>query len=528
MMSFNHRVNTKNLYVTINDEGDRQKIMNMTPTEFPFESGLIVDDGANVLIHASRCAMNFRNGMDSLMRKLKLNEPPTLVTTQNLPDCFMKLFSSKFMDAVKFGMFNSQDYIDKFMDNMERRMKKRNADTMKEVSENGVGYCVREGIIPAPMMSAYEQANKKLKQDELDEVAAAKEMPNGRKLVMYDRRHLRREICSFKGESFNMNTIDIIVGNDTVSFNVGHADLDRKKHYWFYSKEGGFGKTAILTHFKQKTNSSEITDVRNMINVNPDAQWLIVDEVGDQPGTNKCFPFVDMKVITNGDASHYEGNRKSYGAGRAFRPDAQLLFTSNHHPYDVYGKFDQKLKRRFIDPSAAATLKQRLNIVKFDEPGITIYNRDGSYITNGVSLEDDEKTYFRSNYVEDMIIQEPEVVYDDPRVAAARVARIKIIIDVDLKEAFDAYYTRAAVNFMSFDLADVDGKLVSLWTELITLDLINASSDYVNHLLIAEAQLRKNPPGSEAMIIRLQELHTDACHNKMMKVGDYASGGERQ
>ena len=505
MSDYNHsgRVHSKNVYVTIEAPADRERLLNMTNDEFPFENGIVADEGGSLLIHNQSKTINLRKGMKSLMKKMKFNEAPTLVATRNLPESYLQLFQSQITDAVKFGRFTSQKYIDKFLDKIEQRAKKRNADTVNDAMLYGVAHCVKEGIIPANMMSAYEQVTKRLKMEGTDEIAASKELPNGKNLVIFDRRNIRREFRSFKGESFNTKLVRFDNGTDIISMTVGTANIDRKKHYWLFSKVGGFGKTAILDHFKLGTNCSEITDVRNMINVSPTAQFIIIDEYGDQPGTNKCFPFVDFKEITNGDASHYEGNCKSFGAGRSFRSDAQLIITSNYHPFHVYGKYDQKLQKRFIDPAVADTIRQRLIIMKFDEPGRTVYNRDGSHIVNGLSLEDDEKTYFRSNYIEGNIRLEPEIVYDSREVAAARCARIETIMAVDLKNSIDDYYQHVGDSSISFELADPDSKLIDAFEELVELDLVNASRERVKHYVTGEAYSRGFPQGSQAMIDQL-------------------------
>ena len=195
MSDYNHsgRVHSKNVYVTIEAPADRERLLNMTNDEFPFENGIVADEGGSLLIHNQSKTINLRKGMKSLMKKMKFNEAPTLVATRNLPESYLQLFQSQITDAVKFGRFTSQKYIDKFLDKIEQRAKKRNADTVNDAMLYGVAHCVKEGIIPANMMSAYEQVTKRLKMEGTDEIAASKELPNGKNLVIFDRRNIRRE-----------------------------------------------------------------------------------------------------------------------------------------------------------------------------------------------------------------------------------------------------------------------------------------------------------------------------------------------
>ena len=93
------------------------------------------------------------------------------------------------------------------------------------------------------------------------------------------------------------------------------------------------------------------------------AQFILADEVS----ADRRMTLADLKTLTGGDASHFAGRRKSHGASFVPRRDAQVIFFSNHHLFEVYGRWSAKHGRRLINASVAANLRARFYIIKLDE-----------------------------------------------------------------------------------------------------------------------------------------------------------------
>jgi hypothetical protein len=184
-------------------------------------------------------------------------------------------------------------------------------------------------------------------------------------------------IDSFKGDGCDLPVIDF---RETFDHQMGDMcyDLDsmvkagasfkKKKHYFFYSKSGGYGKSTFMHNFCRALNGDIIRDLKNMTGVSEKAQFLFVDEYGPK----RRFDMDDLKGLTCGTACGFTGNRKSYGPSFKPRSDVQLIILSNKHLFDCMGTYDRKSTIRKVSPEDAELLKQRFTIHRMDEtPGAT-------------------------------------------------------------------------------------------------------------------------------------------------------------
>lgn len=143
--------------------------------------------------------------------------------------------------------------------------------------------------------------------------------------------------------------------------------VTKKKHHYFYSKHPNFGMSTIVGQFMKYTHASMIKDVKNFAGVDPDAQFLIMDEYG--VGSN-VFTLEDFRRLTSGNASVFSGKIK--GSKQSFepRPDAQLLIFGNTHLFETLGKVDKKDGIRKISIQDAEMIKSRVNIHRLDAGGM--------------------------------------------------------------------------------------------------------------------------------------------------------------
>lgn len=134
----------------------------------------------------------------------------------------------------------------------------------------------------------------------------------------------------------------------------------RRKHYWLQSSLGGFGKSYFMDTMVEKYNAFRITDIKNVMDVPKNAQFLLLDETG-------ALPSIDtLKNLTGGNASAAAFNRKTHGRSFKTRPDAQVIVCANQSHFEFYGRFDAKLQRRFITDNHANQLQDRFTYIKLD------------------------------------------------------------------------------------------------------------------------------------------------------------------
>jgi hypothetical protein len=76
--------------------------------------------------------------------------------------------------------------------------------------------------------------------------------------------------------------------------------LTKRKHWWIYSKQGNRGKTtSTKLALADRYKAHFISDVRNAVDIPPDAQFLILDEVDFR---NKPT-IATLKALTSGTAN---------------------------------------------------------------------------------------------------------------------------------------------------------------------------------------------------------------------------------
>ena len=144
-----------------------------------------------------------------------------------------------------------------------------------------------------------------------------------------------------------------------------HPNFVKRKHYYFYSKNPGYGKTTFILKLLRWLNASQVTDTHNWMNISKYAQFLVIDEFSP----DKKITLGNLKTLTSGDASAFAGNRKSHGLTFQPRKDAQLIIFSNYHLFDVMGTKNLVSHNdvRQVTQQTAKILKDRFFIHRLDE-----------------------------------------------------------------------------------------------------------------------------------------------------------------
>lgn len=138
--------------------------------------------------------------------------------------------------------------------------------------------------------------------------------------------------------------------------------VTKQKHYYFYSKSPGFGKTCQLMLFAENYNAHFVSDIKNWVDIPAGWQFLIFEEVGFD-----CkLSFNKMKAFTSGRAGGASGNCKSYGDSYKPREDVQLIMLSNESPFDVYGTWNAKLQRRLMSKDIRNQFLSRFEVFRLD------------------------------------------------------------------------------------------------------------------------------------------------------------------
>jgi hypothetical protein len=119
-----------------------------------------------------------------------------------------------------------------------------------------------------------------------------------------------------------------------------------------------------------------VPDSRNAVDVPPDVQLIVLDEVSPTNRPN----IATLKALTSGSANIGSLNRKSYGHSYVPREDAQIVIISNHSPWEVYATWDanKKVKRAKSDTVGPFEL------------WFTIYRLDGENLDEKVQWFDPE------------------------------------------------------------------------------------------------------------------------------------------
>ena len=179
---------------------------------------------------------------------------------------------------------------------------------------------------------------------------------------MVEATHIRLKKRQKMLKSFKDSSIAFTAVRNVTTY-AGDNIHVKKKHYFIYANQSGYGKTTFSSALKTSLNACAVNDLNNFIGVRENAQFLIFDYFSH----NSKITIDDLYRLTCGNASHFIGNKKTFGRSFIPRADAQVIILSNNHLFDCIGKYNQNTKRRTVNYFTAKKLLDRFHIIKLDD-----------------------------------------------------------------------------------------------------------------------------------------------------------------
>lgn len=275
-------------------------------------SVLMTQDG-KLLLCTGNQQLHLNSGMSTLQKAIKLRHSPTRLTgcQKRLPDGFVKHCFPRGYDETVIRHTVGDKFQPSYIDSIAGR---HDAPLPMEVGEaerdNDNGRVVDD--VTEPSTSTGNAAGS-----EYDQRPAAQRNPDVEGALI--------KIVFDQWDNDPVTGVPVKTGKFppvevTIVGRPRRTDI-KYKHYMIYSKAPGFGKTFHLTRLTEQYNFSFVTDANNWVDVPPESQFLIFDEVEHDQVAKPSF--AQLKALTGGSAT-FGGNRKMYGASFKPRKDVQV------------------------------------------------------------------------------------------------------------------------------------------------------------------------------------------------------------
>ena len=341
-----------------------------------------VDDKSVVMMGDGSRKFSYYNGCNSVQKALGLTKSVELLETkQHMPEAFFQMLTFESLDnpdmfdihpvsARECMKAKIRNYLGKVF---EKEENKRRIELMKD---KGVKRCVMDGDINPNQMRYMMQAEELFNEESDKDRRLAKELPGGNGVGFTNMQTGKIvKVYSYKGignvDTENENDISCKLykeNNDDVVLFDSEMERDsiKKKHYYIYSTKPSYGKSKFLKVILKRLNASSINDVKNWNKVSPHAQFIVMDEYGP----NNSLSFENLKLLTSGNPTLFEGNCKTYGNNFSPREDVQIIIMSNKHLFQCVPSvsvYDAKLKVKTFPVEYARQLLERFHIIKLDD-----------------------------------------------------------------------------------------------------------------------------------------------------------------
>ena len=399
--------NAQSVYFTINQEAYSNKSIEKFSKDLNVKDLIVVKNANLYRVYSTRIQGRFhlRKGPVSLARKLNISPKSIDI----IPICRSKMPDTFFLDCFEpgksieeqvifsVGKFAVEHAIKDFIDST---MKKNDQlKIIESIKNDGSLATVEKGYITVGQLKGAKNYEAELSEIAEKNRRLELDTPNGYyipfkcfktnkiykiyshndRIIKVDKNGMKlKKDSSVLDEDITTTTTTTTTtqimmrddhGEGFVQMNGYNDDPSfiKRKHYYFYSKNPGYGKTTFILQILQRLNASQITDTRNWMDVSKYAQFLVIDEYSP----DQKITMGKLKTLTSGNASSFAGNRKSYGLTFKPRKDAQLIIFSNYHLFDVMGKKnlndDSTSDVRKITRQEAKILSDRFFIYRLDE-----------------------------------------------------------------------------------------------------------------------------------------------------------------
>ena len=144
------------------------------------------------------------------------------------------------------------------------------------------------------------------------------------------------------------------------------SESEKKKHYFIYSTQPGYGKRTFVNVMLEHLNASAVNSPNNFTGVREKAQFLIFV---DGFSRTSQLSYSDLCLLTEGDASAFRGHKNTFiESSYVPRPDTQVIIMSNRHLFECIGKSNRYTENRTaVDYFTAKKMLERFNIIKLDD-----------------------------------------------------------------------------------------------------------------------------------------------------------------
>lgn len=344
------------------------------------------------------------NGAKSMAKKIKML--PTdlsivhLTRNTRMPKQFFQMLDTDRLDeqiVAAYGKFSDKMLVKAHI--QAEITQNNNKHVNQRILEAGVETAMDEGTLSLGQLKAAEAWTAKKADIQQKQLQTAKNLNDGDTINFN---------CHVTGKRYPITIVGLpaitpdnpsaeVVINQETGLTEIHTQRKtpfvKKKHYYFYSSNPGYGKTDLVDTIVEHCNATVVGDVNNWTNVREDAQLIILDEYG----ATSRIPMLTLRGLTSGRASGTEGNRKSYGGSYRPRPDAQFIIMSNYHLFESMGTWDAKKCRRVVSAGDAKILLDRFHIIKLDEAVSTSEEEDRQTFTAitdaQIATSDDDQVF---------------------------------------------------------------------------------------------------------------------------------------
>ena len=367
-----------------NNNDDNQRIIDYLKTAH--DKNAFVDEERNIFFMEDRQNkwINLNSGMKTLATKMQVKSNLDRIVMRNLPNSFFEGYSEQQLENCKFFGMLTKERIRQMCKTLVGCEKNRGIVDCLE--KEGAVAIMKKGVVHPSQLSAMMHAEQVIKTISEEEEDRKKDLKHDTKIRHTFANGIELEIlvsgCSEDydhGDDASAVKVIDPDGKTAYCIKMTRSELDdtKRKHYYVYSTSSNVGKSTFMKKMLKLFNCTAITDFSNWVGMKAHAQFILADEVSSE----RRMTIADLKTLTGGDASHFAGRRKSHGASFVPRPDAQVIFFSNHHLFDVHGRWSSKHGRRLIYPSVAGNLRARFNIIKLDESEGSSERDDAEYHT---------------------------------------------------------------------------------------------------------------------------------------------------
>ena len=231
-------------------------------------SGMILEGG--YVLYVSDRSFFLHSGMKTLQKMIgSLEEPERLTKFRNLPkDFLIKYFSDGYDEAKilkQWGPKCSQEAVTDILGaNVCDYIKNLNSQmlTMDDTK------LIDSGLAHLSQLPFIRESKRLYHQCKLEESSALPDLQETH-TMSFTKGEMREEVFVPDVSKDPIN-IDIVSKK-------GNVDV-KKKHYWIYSEEPGWGKSFNMREFSKKYNCTYVRDTKNATGMSDKVQFLLLDE----------------------------------------------------------------------------------------------------------------------------------------------------------------------------------------------------------------------------------------------------------